>query len=248
MRRYILGALSLFLLATALFFVWHEERKPFVAAAHQGIEWFMSYEGDYENAGVFWALLDINARYCRDTEFGQFLTQRFEAYPRTGAERSYFALAQGIEEAPQGAEARYDMWLFAALSCKEQPLSEELRAELHNVSEAARYDLTHKYLALAYLSRLGCATEEDGAALKVAALRMKEEEGRELYFTDLSAERAALLMWAGDASLVDTVWLRKIQRAQDSSGGWADGSSKPNPHTSALALWALTQATGVCPL
>jgi hypothetical protein len=78
---------------------------------------------------------------------------------------------------------------------------------------------------------------------------MHDEERQAGAFNDLSAERAAFLLWGGRRDLVDDAWLVKIKSAQGPDGGWGDGAgAAPNPHTTALAAWALTQASGHCPL
>lgn len=238
---------------SASFFLF-TSRDPYQAAAHKGVEWLLSYPEEYKNPGVFWALKEVAGTHCNSNELEKKLTERFESIPRSEVERAYFYFPEApISEDARIASttARYDQWLLAALSCKERPLPPDVRDALAARETSRGYDLTHRYLALSYIKRLGCRLEDDLLDTRIAGIEtaLRDEEVQSEAFTDLSAERAALLLWGGRQDLVSDTWLLKIKGAQGPTGGWGDRESAiPNPHTTALATWALAQASGRCPL
>lgn len=222
----------------------------FHEAGTKGITWLLAYPEDYGNSGVFWVLNDIEERFCKSETLREDIQERFERYPRKAQERAYFSFPE-IPIAPELLEdaslGRYDQWLLAALSCKEAALPAETKEAFMAHEGSSGYDLTHKYLALTYMDRLGCTLPELAARDRIAK-RMAEDGSASSFVTDLSIEQAAFLMWGGHAELVSDAWLERIRKAQDSSGGWKGEYAEATPHATALATWALVQRTHACPL
>lgn len=231
--------------------------KQYEQGAMHGMAWLRAYPTPYENAGVMWALDEINRTYCKSEQFSKELAYRFQKEQHTETERAYFSLLSFSTSSPMtGLDKRsgkYDYWLLSVLACKEQPLSQELLETLLNVEQTTGYDLSHKYLALSYLSRSSCVYNrmqvERARDTMAQKIRGEAEQGGYI-FTDLLAEQAALLLWGGNGFLVTPLWVDSIALAQRASGGWTESRSayKENTHTTALSLWTLTQVTRACPL
>ncbi len=253
MNRKALLVLCALVLGLAIIFL---ALKPdsYQRAAMEGVAWLMAYPEDYKNPGVYWALKESTKTCSNPGGFGKKLTERFESIPRSDVERAYFYFPDALlseAEISESSTMRYDRWLFSALSCKERPISEDIRNELALAETTGGYDLTHAYLALQYLKRLECSEEDAPLDERIRRVEnaMHDEERQAGAFNDLSAERAAFLLWGGRRDMVDDAWLMKIKTAQGPTGGWGDGAdAAPNPHTTALAAWALAQASGRCPL
>lgn len=252
--RVLLVVVTLIALATTFTFSLPKDYL-YTSSARAGIEWLISYPAPYENAGVLWVLHDIHTHHCPYDSLGKALKERYLLEPQTKANAFYFAFRTGAlpSEVDVSQLAQYDRWLISALRCTTVSLDESTTQELIDDRHTA-YDLTHQYIALTYLERLGCVTSIPAALdtlRTLVAKRIADEDMQDSHvFSDLSAERAALLLWGGHASLVSTEWLERIAHAQQPSGGWKDAPSDtaPNPHTTALATWALIQYLDECPL
>lgn len=225
------------------------------SAAHAGLLWLLSYDKPYGNAAVLWALTDINRRYCHSADFSNQLQKHFELFPGTPAERAYAAYLNNsaVQALSEKILERYDTWLLSSLACAKTPMPEDIEKEILSTDTATGYDLTHKFLALVYIRSLGCTIsageKERDAAEKTAEQKILAEEEASTRFSDLSSERAALLLRGGYGASVSNNWITYIAKAQNKDGGWGSARMMPsNPHTTALSLWAIAQKTGRCPL
>lgn len=252
---YILAVLVLLAVFFLSFTLWSREGDTDLQVqAQKGLAWLLTYEGTYENPGVLWVLDDIQKKQCGIDSFALRIEERSAREIRTPAGSFYHAYRteKSLPQIDTSVLPLYDRWLIEALRCSSVASSRLFQDEL--VREIyTGYDLTHQYIALTYLERLSC---DDALAAPLTplrdsvAVRIQQEDAYALHrFSDLSAERAAVLLWGGHGSLVSREWIDTISRNQSEDGGWknAPEDTRANPHTTALALWALVQYTGLCP-
>jgi hypothetical protein len=107
--------------------------------------------------------------------------------------------------------------------------------------ESGGYGDTHFLLGILFLTRLGCISDSvvsDDRSAVVA--RIIAAQKADPVFSDLYAERVVLLYWAGHGDVVSYAWIKKIQEAQMSDGGWRNvGQDTSDPHATGLSGLAL---------
>ncbi|MBX9765216.1 hypothetical protein K2X83_01085, partial [Patescibacteria group bacterium] len=150
---------------------------------------------------------------------------------------------------PSAISRGFDSLLIPILFCDGGMIPESVERELFHAQDAEGYELAHKYLGLMFFSEKKCVlrnpTYSLSKTLSESARRMRLQTGQ---WGDLYAEQIAFLYYGGFGSFVTNTDIRTILKNQNSDGGWGDGAGKPsNPHTTALAIWALSQSTGRCP-
>ena len=135
-------------------------------------------------------------------------------------------------------------WLYHASNAPAVPTPEPVLKELLAGSHS-EYLLAHQYLALRILSERGVITGPGLAARLEQLLRDIEGEQRaEAGFSDLFAERQALLLSGGRVPPDTLRWIARILVAQEDDGHWRV-PRHPYPttlnetHTTLVSLWAL---------
>lgn len=235
------------------------KESPELVSARQGGEWLLSYKTDYKDPGILWVVYSLNTKFCKSDTIGAIATERFtREFAAKPIERAYAPLVGLSTEAPEKSLALsmgsnvFDDIIMPALYCKEIPIASTTEQTILSVDTASGYTLTHKFLAMLFMRERECLSEEGEQALNTAAHRMSIEQSQAV-FDDIYAERVAFLLYGGFNSLVDDSWITTIISNQEKSGGWktihhADffGASE-NPHTSALAVLALSLHTRTCP-
>lgn len=235
------------------------------ASAQKGWQWLSHYQGKLLDPVVPFIMRSINDRYCSSSLAGEsfwkkgwdeFKTDPYlRVFERFFADHASYKISGTVLDvlgAPQQYR-EYNIVLPEALYCDLHPVPSDFFQEAFgNISHASGYDLTHEFWSAALFKENGCVdgAHDVGAILSSAAQRLIQEENAGS-FDDLYAERAAFLMRYGFKDLVPSEWIETIVKNQDSSGGWGTptffGTNFQNPHTTALAIWALTQYTGECP-
>lgn len=192
-------------------------------------------------------------------ELGRFVSEKFKEFENHPVEAAYKKLVSpSADSAKPSAETiktfgnKYDAELLGALYCEEEP-DEEWQKILENqaFSELSGYDLTHLFLALLMAKENGClAAEKIQPRMEASAAQIANEENLSK-FGDLFAERAALLLRAGYKNEIKKEWIKKIIEKQNKSGSWNNSvlfGMPDDPHTTALATWALAQYSESCPI
>ena len=134
---------------------------------------------------------------------------------------------------------------------------EWIRAYLDH--DAHGYVLTHQFLVLPWAEESGVVLPRELRDRQMPLLaRIEREQGLDHGFSDLYAERAALLLHFGEpARAAAREWVDTILAAQGDDGAWRDVQPSviefdgqqsrafhPPSHTSAFALWALVAYRG----
>jgi hypothetical protein len=137
------------------------------------------------------------------------------------------------------------------LECSRVAPDSRVVARLDAAIARGGYDATHVLLGLMWAREQGCAVASAariGRAVASVAADLRPVD----HFTDLAAEQAAFLTYAGHAASVPTRWTEIVVTAQRLEGGWPSDSagtevarhgdadpSRPNWHSTGLALWWL---------
>lgn len=237
-----------------------------LAAAQRGAAWLLAHDAPFEDPAIPWILSLVNDEYCQSPALGEFVARRFAEFDRA-PHPVYPALRSGFSPAAREDGFRTFWKLWSAVSHEDDVLSAmaygvycdhlpmpEFVAETMYATDAKRYVLTHQYLALLFMKRFGCAAEQRDPALRHTAQALVAEQEDDPAFSDLYVERVAVLLHGDERSAVDPAWIETIVASQEASGAWSDlallGRVYPNvqnPHTTALAVWALAEHTGACP-
>ncbi len=235
------------------------------ASAQKGWQWLSHYQGKLLDPAIPFIIRNINNRYCSSSIEGksfwengwdEFKTDSYlRVFERLFADAASYKISNAVVavlDAPQ-LHSEYNSVLPEALYCDLHPVpSDFFQRAFGNISNASGYDLTHEFWSAALFKENGCVdgAHNVDAILSGAAHQLVEEEGASP-FDDLYAERAAFLMEYGFKNLVPSEWIAAIIRNQNLSGSWGTPTffsvDSENPHTTALAIWALTQYTGECP-
>lgn len=268
MRRPVYAtALGMLLLAILFFGIRYQQAAAFrsrtLEAAERGAAWLLAQEIPLRDPGILWIVSAINEEYCQDARISEFVAKRFEEFdgrpnPVYPALRG---LALGTRE--QHFDDFYERWtnrrhkgdVVAAMAygvyCDRVPMPDAVEKTVFATTSHG-YELTHQFLTLLYMKRNGCLADQ--TTLTRAARAIAEEQAHDPVFSDLSAERVAVLLHGGFRELVQTSWLEALVAKQQPSGAWSDPDfskrlypSAENPHTTVLGLWALTEHSRACP-
>lgn len=233
--------------------------SPELASARRGGEWLIRYTQDYADPGIPWVIYALNAQLCKSSEIGVLATNRFtQEFAEKPIERAYAPLVGLSSDAPETSLALsrgsnvFDDIIMPTLYCKDIPMASSTERSILSVEDAKGYTLTHKFLAMLFMRERGCLSQEGERALHLAAEKITTEESQ-ASFDDLYAERAAFLLYGGFTSLVQDPWITTIITNQLPSGGWKAVhrtdflGSNENPHTTALAVFALALRAQACP-
>ncbi len=142
----------------------------------------------------------------------------------------------------------------SALHCDRIDLPADWLEILGKASRVGNYALTHATLATQWSVENGCISREASAGLRGEQVRMLTElvddraalAGVVDSDVDLWIEAMVMLYYVGAADAVEPGWVASLVAAQRADGGWprSTGSSRSDPHPSALALWVLLEQTG----
>lgn len=141
---------------------------------------------------------------------------------------------------------RLATWLYHAANAPSIPTPEGVIAQLLR-GQHGEYLLAHQYLVLRILRERGVLSGPGIETYMEGLLRDIEAEQRaEIGFSDLFAERQALLLSGGRVAEETSGWMARILAAQESDGRWR---VPPHPypttlnelHTTLVSLWALDQ-------
>jgi hypothetical protein len=235
-------------------------------AARRAGAWLLAHRAPFKDPAIPWILGLVNDAYCRDATIRDFVAKRFHEFDG-GSHPIYAALGGGFS--PATREASFDefwkQWLvknhendvLSAMAygvyCDRLKMPEVVAKTMFSETSEG-YVLTHQYLALQFMKRGGCLDPVGEQALRRAAERIAAEEERSEEFSDLFAERAAVLLYGDDRQLVEPFWIDAILASQEPSGAWSDEAfasrvyaTAENPHTTALAFWALAEYSRTCP-
>lgn len=234
-------------------------------SAQKGWQWLSHYQGKLLDPAIPFIVKSINDRYCSssaqgesfwETGWDEFKTDPYlRVFERLFADPASYKISGAVLDvlrAPQ-QHAEYNSVLPEALYCDLHPVPNDFFQKAFGaISNASGYDLTHEFWSAALFKENKCSggARDIGAILSTAAGRLVQEENASS-FNDLYAERAAFLTRYGFKDLVSPEWIATIVKNQNPSGAWGTptffGVNSQNPHTTALAIWALTQFTGKCP-
>lgn len=243
------------IIALAVWYGGSAEQSQPISAAKRGMQWLLNYTGTYENPGVYWALREINTSTCKSDALSNVIEGRFTEHNPDAVFHAYASLFSGehsIDTLDVSQLETYDRWLISALQCHGGRLDASVLGEILS-TEKKGYDLTHQFVAIRYARHSRCDLGMSEQDIELFERTIAEEIAHEdantgHLFNDLSAERAALLLWAGYNDQVDEEWIRIISANQSRDGGWSNGSTDTsNTHTTALATWALVLWTKRCP-
>jgi hypothetical protein len=234
--------------------------NPVLNSAHRGLSWLITYPNNVADPGILWVVSDINKKYCRSKDIDNFVSNKFLEFKNDPINIAYQRLLNGddsyrySETDLQGFSQRFDLYLtIPALYCDKQPTPSAVETQIFATDQTSGYELTHQFIGMLFLEQQGCKNRQTDPVFKSAltATAQKiasEEEGA--VFSDIFAERVALLEYAGFANLIQPEWLQDIVNNQQADGSFVDpqaSQAEIRVHTTALAVWALTINQAQCP-
>ncbi len=231
-----------------------EQDHAAARAAKKGGQWLLSYQGNFSDPGIFWAMSEMNNNYCHLDSINRLVDSRFASADFSPQEQAYkrlfnYGKVSIIDYTSlAGRAGSYDDILIPALYCDINPLPQNVEEKIFDIKNSLGYDLTHRYLAMLFLRRNNCNLEEVNEVLPQAAEKIAQQQQSINEFSDLSAERAVFLQLGGFFSQVGKDWVAEITESQSPDGGWkyTQLSNLENPHTAALATWALANYSKTC--
>lgn len=228
-----------------------------VEAAHQRA---LRYFEQVPAADVSWSYLGphLGRRFGLELALGDGSTLgatgwEGQAEPPTLApfRRLFRPTARASLEDVEALESPVDRMLGAALHCDHLGLPDGWRGILEDATEVGGYATTHAALALAWSLENGCMHWVDATSLRhrqVEALVALLAAGDELAASDPDAadiwvEALALLYYLDSRERIASAWLDALLALQRPDGGWPEHPGEPtsSPHTTAFALWVLSE-------
>lgn len=262
-------ALGVALLAFALAGVQYRRaetlRQQALEAARRGATWLSALDIPLKDPGIPWIVSAINGEYCHEPRVAEYVAQRFTEFE--GRRDPIYAALRGLalgarDETFEGFSGRWQEFVnkgdvVSAMAfgvyCDRMPRPDVVSRVVLSTTSAG-YELTHQFLALQYMKQNGCLSPSDEKVLSLAARAMADEQQRDSEFSDLWAERLALLLYGDYRRLVETSWIETLIAKQEPSGAWSDPkfprrfyNTPENPHTTVLAVWALAEHSRACP-
>jgi len=230
--------------------------KKAETASKRGAEWLGQYNEPYNDPGIVWIVKKINDTYCHSSDVDEFVQTRFAEFENDPVQKYYRVLIDGNTDVAvdysilTGREKFFDDIILPPLYCQKQPIPEATLKKIFESENLAGYDLTHHFLSLQLMKENQCLGEQKiKTAMDEAAQYMRTEQVVSS-FSDLFAERIAFLQYGGYEDSIKDQWIQTIIENQSPSGAWKDPNyfeKIDNPHTTALAVWALVQYTQQCP-
>jgi hypothetical protein len=143
--------------------------------------------------------------------------------------------------------------LAGALHCDVAPLDDDALARWDELTALGGYEATHVVMAWFTATEVGCGDGDVAAAGARATERVAEEFSARLAadltpddVDDLLIEQAAFLERVGRGDVFTATFVQALVDAQLPDGGWprTAGDTASDWHATALAVWALSAATG----
>ena len=269
LRRTYAIALGVALLALVLAGVQYRRaaalRQLGLEAARRGATWLSALEIPLKDPGIPWIVSAIDGEYCQEPRVAQYVAQRFTEFEgrRNPIYIAMRGLALGAKD--ETFEAFAKRWrkhvnkgdVVSAMAfgvyCDRMPRPEVVSRVVLSTTSTG-YDLTHQFLALQYMKQNGCLSPSEQKVIGLAAQRIAAEAQRDPEFSDLWAERLAVLLYGDYRRLVEMSWIEALIAKQEPSGAWSDPrfprrfyKTPENPHTTVLAVWALAEHSRACP-
>ena len=268
-RRLLLIALGLAALAAGAAGLWYQReaalRERALAAAQRGAVWLSALDAPLKDPGIPWIISAIDAAYCHEPRLTQYVAQRFMEFD--GRPHPIFVAMRAL--ALGGKDETFDTFgrrwqklvdktdvisaMAYAVYCDRMPRPEAVAPALLSTTSQG-YALTHQDLALLYMQKNGCLSTSEQETLEQAARAIAAEQSRDDEFSDLWAERIAMLLYGDHRELVKRSWIERLIAEQAPSGAWSDPHfarriypERENPHTTVLAVWALAEQSHACP-
>ncbi len=239
--------------------------KEAVASAGKGGQWLYRYQGKFIDPAIAYIIRTINEDYCGPSEklenFWRNILKEFKEWPylplygRLFDNSSKYKLSDKAMEILKTSPDFNPTVLLQSLNCDLYPAREDFVTDAFNNTEnEGRYSLTHMFWSAYLFKNNGCSLKEcdlDKVILTAAEKIAEEQKTSKNIFDDLYAERAAFLLYFGFENMVKDKWIKNIIGNQRQSGAWAtpsySGKNFGNPHTTALAVWALSLYSKSCP-
>jgi len=237
-----------------------------IQSAKNGWSWLYSYEGNFLDPGNLFIIKSINDKLCESSHVENFWRERLGEFKDRYFQSVYLKFFDKDPSAKIKERALeiintdfkdgyFDKGMVQALYCDLYPVEDDFADNLiEGIKNAERYDLTHKFWMAIVLKENGCATDEINIdrAISLGAEKIAKEQEASKVFNDLYAERTAFLLYFGFEDMVKKEWIKNILENQKTSGAWASpiaglGIDNENPHTTALAVWALSEYSQTCP-
>lgn len=230
-------------------------------SAHLGWLWLKNYQGNFLDPGIPFIIKQINSKYCQSNEaekFWQKAANEFNNHEYLFVFERFFSENNNINPKIQAIlktpHDYYNDILPQALYCDIYPVRDDFEQNLFgSIENETGYDLTHKFWSAVLFKNNNCVSKNYDAdkIILSAAQKIAEEQEQNNEFNDLFAERAAFLLHYGFGDLTNDNWIKIILENQKKTGAWNANmffnARYENPHTTILAVWALTEYSKTCP-
>jgi hypothetical protein len=227
-----------------------EQQKAVMQAYTSGLDALM--QEPILNPDVIWVLIQVEKISPNET-LRQFIEEKVATVPDHPALCAIIPDAPRVElpkQLPSGFD-RYRECLLAPFGVPPERAISFIKAFLS--TDERGYVLTHQFIVLIWAEQMGLELSDRLSGKKNDLLkRIYIEQREDAFFSDLYAERAALLLYYGKPKTKDAVkWIDTIINAQLSDGIWESGPnlidydgqavslSLPKQHTTVLSLWAI---------
>jgi hypothetical protein len=240
-------------------------RKQALEAARRGATWLSALDSPLKDPGIPWIVSAINGEYCHEPRVAQYVAQRLVEFD--GLRHPIYTAMRGLalgakdeqfevfsERWQEHADKSGVLWAMAfGVYCDRMPRPDVI-SQIVLSTTFSGYDLTHQFLALQYMKQNGCLSPSEEKSIARAARAISDERHGDFEFSDLWAERLAVLLYGDYRRLVETSWIETLIAKQEPSGAWSDPrfprryyKTPENPHTTVLAVWALAEHSRACP-
>ena len=240
-------------------------RERALEAARRGASWLLALDIPLKDPGIPWIVSAIDSEYCHEPRVAEYVAKRFTEF--AGRDQPIYtalqALALGTRD--ETFETFSERWqqhvgkgeVVSAMAfgvyCDRLPRPDVVARTVLSTTSAG-YEATHQLLALEYMKQNGCLSPDEQETLGLTARAIAAEQQQDSVFSDLWAERVAVLLYGDHRELVENAWIETLIAKQDPSGAWSDPAfprrfykTPENPHTTVLAVWALAEHSRACP-
>ncbi len=223
------------------------------AAIHSGIAWAVDHE--HFELGDLWGLSMLDDDVARQKVKDEIEKTGGQLGPYSGlvvdgADGGEFPEAWRPKTPDD--DLHMAVWIYWAANAPGRTPPPEVVHDLIGTYQGG-YKLTHQYLSLRILHDRGCAS---GSLVDDALDRLLNEIEREQraapWYSDLAAERVAVLLFGGRTPPELDAWIEILLEAQGSTHHWR---VPPHPyslrlddmHATLVSLWALDQYRRLAP-
>ena len=139
-----------------------------------------------------------------------------------------------------------DRYMAKTLACNTIKLNKNFLSKIAAVSRRGKYELTHTYLMLQWLTELNCNCGNNKklknlqVSVKQKMLKLLESEANN--WDDVYLEALALLCYTDEKKYITEEWLNAIVQRQMPNGGWKyfnENANSLSAHPTVFALWIL---------